>query len=87
MHHLFMVFLFLSDPGTMAYDIDSSIWYKVSAVIAGMAGVVIFSALIAFITTALDQKINELKKGHAKTGGKSQQPTSNCFQLWTQFDQ
>ncbi len=65
-HHVFMTFLFLSDPGTMAYDIDSSPWYKVSAVFAGMFGVVIFSALIAFITTALDQKIRELKKGHSR---------------------
>ena len=65
-HQLYQVFNHLSDPGTMAYDIDSSPFYKATAVLAGMVGVVIFSALIAFITTALDQKISELKKGHSK---------------------
>lgn len=56
----------LSDPGTMAYDIDSSLWYKATAVLGGGIGVVILSALIAFITTALDQKLHELRKGHSK---------------------
>ena len=62
----YQVFNHLSDPGTMAYDIGSSPWFKATAILAGMTGVVIFSALIAFITTTLDQKINELKKGHSK---------------------
>ena len=65
-HQFYQVFNHLSDPGTMAYDIDSSPFFKATAVLAGMVGVVIFSALIAFITTALDQKIGELKKGHSK---------------------
>jgi hypothetical protein len=50
----------------MAYDIDSAPGFKIVAVLSGMVGVVILSALIAFITTALDQKIGELKKGHSK---------------------
>ncbi len=65
-HQFYQVFNHLSDPGTMAYDIDSSPFFKTTAVLAGMVGVVIFSALIAFITTAMDQKIAELKKGHSK---------------------
>ena len=56
LNQLYQVFNHLSDPGTMAYDIDSSPLYKVTAILAAMVGVVIFSALIAFITTALDQK-------------------------------
>lgn len=62
----YITFLELTDPGNMAQDINSSIWYKVTAVIAGMAGVIMLSSLIAFITTALDQKLNELKRGHSK---------------------
>ena len=66
LNQLYQVFNHLSDPGTMAYDIDSSPMYKATAILAAMLGVVIFSALIAFITTALDQKLNELRKGHSK---------------------
>lgn len=65
-HHLYQTFNHLSDPGTMAYDINSSIWLKITAIIAGGIGVVILSSLIAFITTELDQRINQLKKGHSK---------------------
>ena len=50
----------------MAQDIYSAVAYKVFAVLAGIAGIVMLSALIAFITTALDQKIHELKRGRSK---------------------
>lgn len=33
---------------------------------SGMGGVISLSSLIAFITTTVDQKIRELKKGHSK---------------------
>lgn len=66
LNQLYQVFTHLSDPGTMAYDIDSSPLYKGTAIMAAMLGVVIFSALIATITTALDQKLNELRKGHSR---------------------
>ncbi|MCP3963931.1 MAG: hypothetical protein GY719_39345 [bacterium] len=64
--HLYVIFLQLTDPGNMSVEIASSPWYKVSAVVAGLIGVIILSMLIAFITTALDQKLNQLKKGHSK---------------------
>ncbi len=66
LRHLYVVYLELSDPGTMAYDMNSSPGYKVTAILAGIAGIVVLSALIAFITTALDQKLSDLKKGHSK---------------------
>jgi len=50
----------------MAQDIYSGVGYKVFAILAGIAGIVMLSALIAFITTALDQKIYELKRGRSK---------------------
>ena len=64
--HLYITFLEITDPGNMAQDIRSSPWYKVFAVIAGLAGIIMLSALIAFITTTLDQKISELKRGRSK---------------------
>lgn len=64
--NLYITFLEIANPGNMAQDIYSSVGYKVFAVIAGIAGIVMLSALIAFITTALDLKIYELKRGRSK---------------------
>ena len=64
--NLYVTFLEITDPGNMAQDIYSNVGYKVFAVLAGIAGIVMLSALIAFITTALDQKIYELKRGRSK---------------------
>jgi Castor and Pollux, part of voltage-gated ion channel/Calcium-activated potassium channel slowpoke-like RCK domain len=64
--HIYITFLEMTDPGNMAQDITSSIWYKIFAVLSGLAGIILLSALIAFITTALDQKISRLKRGHSK---------------------
>ena len=64
--NLYITFLEITDPGNMAQDIYSHIGYKTFAVLAGIAGIVMLSALIAFITTALDQKIYELKRGRSK---------------------
>ena len=64
--NLYVTFLELTDPGNMVQDLNSSPWYKVFAITAGMVGIVMLSALIAFITTALDQKLNELRRGRSK---------------------
>ncbi len=64
--NLYITFLEITDPGNMAQDIYSGAGYKIFAVLAGIAGIVMLSALIAFITTALDQKIHELKRGRSK---------------------
>ena len=63
---LYITFLEITDPGNMAQDIYSGVGYKVFAILAGLAGIVMLSALIAFITTAMDQKIYELKRGRSK---------------------
>ncbi len=65
-NNLYVVFLELTDPGNMNQDIGSSLAFKVPGIIAGLAGVIILSMLIAFITTALDQMLARLKKGHSK---------------------
>ena len=64
--NLYVTFLELTDPGNMVQDLNSSPWYKVFAITAGTVGIVMLSALIAFITTALDQKLNELRRGRSK---------------------
>jgi hypothetical protein len=64
--NLYITFLEITDPGNMAQDIYSSPAYKVFGILAGIAGIVMLSALIAFITTALHQKIYELKRGRSK---------------------
>jgi len=63
---LYIIFLAMTDPGNMNQDKFSSPFFKITAVMAGLAGVIILSMLIAFITTALDQKLAQLKKGHSK---------------------
>jgi Trk K+ transport system NAD-binding subunit len=63
---LWVVFLQLTDPGNMGEDSENPAVLKSAAVVAGLTGVVIFSALIAFLTTALDQAIAHLKKGHSE---------------------
>lgn len=65
-HQLYISFLEMTDPGNMAQDIDSSPWYKIPAIVAGLAGIVLLSMLIGFITTALVQKLEDLRKGRSK---------------------
>ena len=64
--NLYITFLEMTDPGSMALDLSSSGWVKFTSIIAGLAGVVMLSALIAFITTALDQRLARLRKGHSR---------------------
>ncbi len=66
LRHVYITFLQLTDPGNMAQDIPTSAHYKVAAVLAGLAGVILLSMLIAIVTTALDQRIAQLKKGYSK---------------------
>ena len=60
---IYVTFLQLTDPGNMAQDIPSSTGFKITAILAGLTGIILLSMLIAVITTALDQKLTQLKKG------------------------
>ncbi len=53
----------MTDPGNMNQDNTMSQWTKISTILAGVAGVIIFSALIAFLTTALEQIFYNFRKG------------------------
>jgi len=61
--HAWYTFLQMTDPGNMYQDSFTTGWVRISTVIAGFAGVILFSALIAFITTALDNLLYEFRKG------------------------
>ncbi len=61
--HVWYIFLQMTDPGNMYQDSDTSGWIRVTTVIAGFTGVILFSALIAFLTTALDNILYEFRKG------------------------
>jgi len=61
--HMWYTFLQMTDPGNMYQDSFTTGWLRIATVIAGFTGVIIFSALIAFITTALDNLLYEFRKG------------------------
>lgn len=61
--HMWYTFLQMTDPGNMYQDSFTTGWIRITTVIAGFVGVVLFSALIAFITTALDNLLYEFRKG------------------------
>ena len=62
----FVTFLQLTDPGSMAEDSVSSGWYRAIAIAAGVAGIGLLAALIAFITTEVDRRLHVLRKGHSQ---------------------
>lgn len=70
--HMWAIFLMMTDPGNMGIDMESSGYIRISTIIAGMLGVIIFSMLIAFITTTVDTMLDDLKKGYSKVIEKGQ---------------
>lgn len=64
--HAWYAFLQMTDPGNMYQDSMTSGWIRVVTVISGFVGVIIFSALIAFLTTALDNILLNFRKGQGK---------------------
>jgi len=63
---IYAIWLQMTDPGNMNQDIYSGPYTKIAAVIAGLVGVILLSALIAFITTALDTMLYDFRKGRGK---------------------
>jgi len=55
--------LIMTDPGNMAQDIGSTPLYWLPSVLAGIAGIILSSILIAVITTAILQKLEDLRRG------------------------
>jgi len=65
LRQIYLTFLQMTDPGNMAQDVDSSPWLKIATVLSGFTGLILLSMLIGFITTALVQKMEELRKGRS----------------------
>ncbi len=61
--HIWYIFLQMTDPGNMYQDSEASGWIRLTTIISGFSGVILFSALIAFITTSLDNLLYEFRKG------------------------
>jgi len=65
LRQIYLTFLQMTDPGNMAQDIESSPLLKIATVLSGFTGLILLSMLIGFITTALVQKMEELRKGRS----------------------
>lgn len=63
---LWRVFLQISDAGAVAEDGDASIINKVFGIITIFLGLVLFSSLVAFITSQFEAKLDELRKGKSR---------------------
>jgi len=64
--HIWIVFLQMTDPGNMNQDNDTAHLFRFGTVPAGFVGVVIFSSLIAVLTTVLNEAIGRFRKGHSR---------------------
>jgi len=64
--HLWIVFLEITDPGSVADEVQFSIAFKVIGITTIMLGLVIFSMLIAFITTQVEQMIYNFRRGKSR---------------------
>ena len=61
--NVYVAFLQMTAPGNMNQDVRSAGWFKIPAILSGLAGVIMLSSLVAIITTALDRKLTQLRKG------------------------
>jgi K+/H+ antiporter YhaU regulatory subunit KhtT len=57
------VFLQISDAGAVAEDTDGNILNKITGIITVFFGLILFSSLVAFITSQFEAKLDELRKG------------------------
>ncbi len=62
----FETFLEMSDPGHLAQFNRTGRWFRLTAVLAMVFGVVFLSSLIAILTTSLDRRLANLRRGHSK---------------------
>jgi hypothetical protein len=62
-NQLWRVFLQISDAGSIAEDSDFNVLNKIVGIITIFLGLVLFSSLVAFITSQFEAKLSELRKG------------------------
>jgi hypothetical protein len=63
LNNFFYLFLEVTDAGNMANFLESPFPLKVTAVLAGMCGIVIFSLLVAILTAAIEQMLYKFSQG------------------------
>jgi hypothetical protein len=62
-NNIYYLFMEVTDSGNMANVLEKPFWAKVTAVLAGMSGIVIFSMLVAMITAALENMLHNFSQG------------------------
>ncbi len=62
---IWLSFLQITDAGAVAEDTDNSIAMKIVGILTILLGMIFFSGVIAFITTELDKKMSDLRKGRS----------------------
>lgn len=65
LRQLWLTWLEITDPGTQAYDIETSAGFKVFAVAAAVLGIAMLSMVIALMTSALDERLRRQRLGHS----------------------
>lgn len=66
LEQLWITFLQITDPGAVAEETGKNMWFKLSGTITMFLGLIIFSMLVAFITTQVEELLYKLKKGKSK---------------------
>ncbi len=66
LEQLWVTFLQITDPGAVAEETGANMWFKLSGTITMFLGLIIFSMLVAFITTQLEEMLYKLRKGKSK---------------------
>lgn len=62
---IWLSFLQITDAGAVAEDTDNSMPMKIVGIVTILLGMIFFSGVIAFITTELDKKMSDLRKGRS----------------------
>lgn len=64
--HIWLTFLQIIDPGAIMEDTASSMGLKLASILTTFLGIIIFSVLIAFITTKFEETLYNFRKGRSK---------------------
>ncbi|HOP61947.1 MAG TPA: hypothetical protein PK358_09775 [Spirochaetota bacterium] len=63
---LWIEFLQISDAGAIAEDTDGNFLNKITGIVTVFLGLILFSSLVAFITSQFEAKLEELRKGKSR---------------------